>query len=335
MNKALVIAALFGGIEAVRLNFASGMQDTEQYDASDDFEADRERTYAMLTAQEGSGVRAKWVELPDCPNNGPLPSGTIVLMPDLSNAIIATCKHYTWVQPPAPPPAPDNAGAGDTGTPPPPPAGDAGTPPADPNANPEEDPNAGPIQEPEYIPPQIYDPVMHKLGDSVASGSSIPTTEHQITQHAQGTVDNAMADTNGPKGDWHVETGYHDHNAGTQWAALPEENLTTNMVPKDQIVGATFGQNDVTDVVKTAYANGKRAFKADDSIFVDPKPDVRKGLTIRWIHNGETGFAVSTKGDGKVLDVPNGIPAAVVANGGQDTTAGAADAATDSAAATF
>jgi len=50
MNKAFIVAALFGGIEAVRLNFASGMQDTEQFDANDDFEADRERTYAMLTA---------------------------------------------------------------------------------------------------------------------------------------------------------------------------------------------------------------------------------------------------------------------------------------------
>jgi hypothetical protein len=134
----------------------------------------------MLTAQEGSGVRARWVELPDCPNNGPLPSGTIVLMPDLSNAIIAPCKHYTWTAPVAPPPAPPNAdaAAGDgTGAAGAPPAGDAAAA-ADPNANPEEDPNAGPIQEPEYIPPLIYDPVMHKLGDSVASGSSIPTTEH-------------------------------------------------------------------------------------------------------------------------------------------------------------
>ena len=100
MNKLLIIAALFGGIEAVKLHFASGLQETEAND--DGFEAERERTYAMLTAQEGSGVRARWVELPDCPNNGPLPSGTIALMPDLSNAIIATCKHYTWVQPPAP-----------------------------------------------------------------------------------------------------------------------------------------------------------------------------------------------------------------------------------------
>lgn len=106
-------------------------------------------------------------------------------MPDLSNAIIATCKHYTWVAPVAPPPAPPNAGADDSaGAADVPPPADGAAPPTDPNANPDEDPNPGPIQEPEYIPPKIYDPVMHKLGDSVATGSSIPTTEHQITQHA-------------------------------------------------------------------------------------------------------------------------------------------------------
>jgi len=143
----------------------------------------------MLTAQEGSGVRARWVELPDCGNNGPLASGTIALMPDLSNAIIATCKHYTWVQPPAPPPAPPNAGPDDPAA-----GGDL---PDDPGAggktldpaggltgaggepvNPEEDPAAGAIQEPVYTPPLIYDPVMHKSGDSVGSGSSIIDHQH-------------------------------------------------------------------------------------------------------------------------------------------------------------
>jgi hypothetical protein len=287
----------------------------------DDFEADRERTYAMLTAQEGSGVRARWVELPDCANNGPLQSGTIALMPDLSNAIIATCKHYTWVQPPAPPPAPPNAGPED-------PAAGGDLPPApdasgaiDPNANPEEDAAAGAIQEPVYVPPNIYDPVMHKAGDSVASGSSIIDHQHQITQHAQGTVDAPMADPNGPAGDWHVEASYHDHNAGTQWAALPAENLETDLVPRDQIVSASFGKNDVTDVVKTAYSNGVREFKAEDTIFEDPKPDVRKGLTIRWISSGETGSGVSPKGADKPITIPDGLPASAVVNG-QDGTAG-------------
>jgi hypothetical protein len=79
----------------------------------------------------------------------------------------------------------------------------------------------------------------------------------------------------------------------------------------------------VTDTVKTAYANGQRDFKAENEIFVDPKPDVRKGLTIRWISNGETGSGVSPKGADKAIAVPEGIPASVVANDGTDLTAGA------------
>jgi hypothetical protein len=252
-------------------------------------------------------------------------------MPDLSNAIIANCKHYTWVQPVAAPPSPDNADTGVTDGSSGAGAGDAA---ADANANPEEDPNAGPIEEPEYIPPKIYDPVMHKLGDSVATGSSIPASEHQITQHAEtyndnpDALDHSMADPVGPNGDWHVDANYHNKVSGTQWAALPAENLETHYVPKDSIVAASFGKNDVTDVVKTSYANGKRAFKAEDAIFVDPKPDVRKGLTIRWIHNGETGSGVSPKGADKPINIPDGLPASVVANDGTDTTAGASDAGT-------
>ena len=322
MRKEFIIAALFGGIEAIKVQFASGMTEEDKFDSMDDFEADRERTYAMLTAQAGSGVRARWVELPDCPNNGPLPSGTIVLMPDLSNAIIATCKHYTWTPPVATTTAPPNSdtpadGTGATGA--------DGTAPAD-SQNPEEDPNAGPIQEPEYQPPKIYDPVMHKLGDTVATGSSIPTTEHQITQHPEGSVDNSMADPNGPAGDWHVESGYHDKVAGTQWEALPAENLETHFVPRDGITAATFGNKDVTDVVKTAYANGQRDFKAENDIFVDPKPDVRKGLTIHWVHNGEHDDGVSPKGADRAIKIPDGIPATVVANGNTDPNAGATNA---------
>lgn len=136
-----------------------------------------------------------------------------------------------------------------------------------------------------------------------------------------------MADATGPRGDWHVDSNYHNHVAGTQWAALPAEDLTKHYVPKDQIVSATFGQNDVTDVVKTAYANGQRDFKAENEIFVDPKPDVRKGLTVKWIHNGETDSGVSPKGADKAISIPDGLPASVVANDGVDPNAGAANAA--------
>ena len=50
--------------------------------------------FAMVAAQEGSGVRARWVELPDCNNESGLAPGEVALKNDLSNAIIATCKSY-------------------------------------------------------------------------------------------------------------------------------------------------------------------------------------------------------------------------------------------------
>jgi hypothetical protein len=60
----------------------------------DDVELGREGLFAMTAAQIGSGVRARWVELPDCDNEGPLPAGEVALKDDLSNAVIATCKSY-------------------------------------------------------------------------------------------------------------------------------------------------------------------------------------------------------------------------------------------------
>jgi hypothetical protein len=51
-----------------------------------------------VAAKEGSGVRARWVELPDCGwRNVTSGDGSFIpLVEDLSNAIIATCKHWNW-----------------------------------------------------------------------------------------------------------------------------------------------------------------------------------------------------------------------------------------------
>ena len=57
-------------------------------------EPNRDQIFAMTAAKLGSGVRARWVELPDCLNEGPLEPGEVELKSDLSNAIIATCKSY-------------------------------------------------------------------------------------------------------------------------------------------------------------------------------------------------------------------------------------------------
>ena len=66
------------------------------------------QTTAKAAAKAGSGVRARWIELPDCPY-GNLPQWQIALKNDLSNAIIATCKSWAGpnsVAPVPPPPVP-------------------------------------------------------------------------------------------------------------------------------------------------------------------------------------------------------------------------------------
>jgi hypothetical protein len=58
-------------------------------------------------AQEGSGVRARWVELPDCKSAATLTLPDIALNADLSNAIIATCKVFKGIYITPPPTPPD------------------------------------------------------------------------------------------------------------------------------------------------------------------------------------------------------------------------------------
>ena len=57
--------------------------------------------FAMAAAREGSGVRARWMELPDCGPVGKLnlkvpvyDQEIIPLKGDLTNATVATCKSY-------------------------------------------------------------------------------------------------------------------------------------------------------------------------------------------------------------------------------------------------
>ena len=59
----------------------------------------------MAAAQSGSGVRARWIELPDCKSAATLSLPDIELKADLSNAIIATCKVFKGIYP-APVPVP-------------------------------------------------------------------------------------------------------------------------------------------------------------------------------------------------------------------------------------
>ena len=66
------------------------------------------QTVASAASQEGSGVRARWVELPDCASSQYLTLPMIALRDDLSNALIATCKSWKGVYTtPAPVPIDD------------------------------------------------------------------------------------------------------------------------------------------------------------------------------------------------------------------------------------
>ena len=62
---------------------------------------------STAAAQEGSGVRARWVELPDCKSAATLALPDIELKADLSNAIIATCKVFKGIYPDPVPAVPD------------------------------------------------------------------------------------------------------------------------------------------------------------------------------------------------------------------------------------
>ena len=113
----LAVALLIGAASTINLNtkFVSGVYGDE--DLSEQLQEIKnkqaEDTSLLMTsvsssaaaaARAGSGVRARWVELPDCQDQVPFDSGdapdvsisgkaeNIPLLPDLSNAIIATCK---------------------------------------------------------------------------------------------------------------------------------------------------------------------------------------------------------------------------------------------------
>ena len=95
------------------VQFATGMNGDEDLGQDIIMKGDKfhyQQELAQAAAREGSGVRARWIELPDCPY-GALGQDQIALRSDLSNAIIATCKSWQGPgsvapTPPTPAPAP-------------------------------------------------------------------------------------------------------------------------------------------------------------------------------------------------------------------------------------
>ena len=145
---------------------------------------------AQAAAQVDSGVRHRWVELPNCDSTGPLTAGDVALKEDLSNAVIATCKSYTF----------------------------------DPNATAPQTLQEQPLPTPpsaEYEPKPIYDPVMHE----VDGPGAIPSHEHQVTQHQNGTVEATTGIAESPAGDFERPVTV---DAGEQWEdQQPLEPVTT------------------------------------------------------------------------------------------------------------
>jgi hypothetical protein len=140
-------------------------------------------SFARAAAKTGSGVRARWIELPDCQQMVKWDSGdatyqesfgeVIPLKADLSNAIIATCKGPSVAQN-TPVPVPNPA---------------AGIP--------------TPVEK-----SQIYDPVWK-------TNTIIPDGEHQVQQMQQGHV--AFSEqTIGPRGDFYMKWKYEEDGTPNQ-----------------------------------------------------------------------------------------------------------------------
>ena len=153
----------------------------------------KEQVFAMTAAKLNSGVRARWVELPDCNNEGPLNPGEVALKDDLSNASIATCKSYMVSH--------DRYGRLTDG---------------EPTA---QGVNAATratdrgiwegLGKDAYSRLPIYDPVMHEEGSMEEYDAyyrplswRIPSHEHQVTQQANGTVEATYEIPESPNGDW-------------------------------------------------------------------------------------------------------------------------------------
>ena len=100
MQKISIAVAALIGVNAVKF--------IDQYESKFDSFA---QTTANSAAAAGSGVRAQWIELPNCQSfvvDGPTMTydashGEVIpLKEDLSNAIIATCKGPSVAHNPTP-----------------------------------------------------------------------------------------------------------------------------------------------------------------------------------------------------------------------------------------
>jgi hypothetical protein len=154
---------------------------------------------AMVAAKSGSGVRARWVELPDCNNEGSLAAGEVALKDDLSNAVIATCKSYGVSN--------DRYGRLTMGEP--------TSLAIDAENRAIERATWEALGKDSYDRRPIYDPVMHEEGYW-----RIPSHEHQVTQQQNGTVEATFEIPDSPNGDFQALTGSGFKYSEEEWEDL-------------------------------------------------------------------------------------------------------------------
>jgi hypothetical protein len=179
----------------------------------------------MAAAKSGSGVRARWIELPDCSKwcnhldqttgKAVSPAGTgqpageyIPLRDDLANAIIATCKGTEPGFGPNACPAADTTAADDA-------AADS--------ANQSWTAKAAST---------IFDPV-------VKTATVIPDHEHQVEQASAANATHQSDQPVGPKGDFYQHWNWEHQSKDTQWSATGPygTNYTGNM-PSEKVIGS-------------------------------------------------------------------------------------------------
>jgi hypothetical protein len=210
MQKSSIVALFLGSVSTVSLGFSDMPEG--------DFNTDEEfvQITSRAASQSGSGVRARWVELPDCmrfcnfldpvygkanvPAEDGQPAGLYIpLRDDLANAIIATCK--------GPEPAWGPAVC--------------------------IDPAAGvaPAADVPYAATQIYDPVWK-------TETVIPDQEHQI--NTMGAASNeASLQVKGPKGDFYGHWNWAHQSKNAEWSADGAYGVNyTDMMPTETSVGS-------------------------------------------------------------------------------------------------
>jgi hypothetical protein len=102
---------------------------------------------------------------------------------------------------------------------------------------------------------------------------------------------------------------FRNHPKGEQrgYAVVAREKVMKEKeMPNLDIVKATFGETDVTEQVKSLYAEGQRVFRPDAEVWGKNLSDGVKKLTIEYSKDGEQ--VKPTAAEGTFITVQDGPP---------------------------